>query len=206
MPTTCPPRRWLHRSLNPSYFPLSTSYPPCRSLCRLFRSLLEVLPAAPLSESLVSFSCRRLARRAAHYSTCFVLCWRSYPPRRSRNRSILSHTDVLPAAPLAASLVSFTCPPLASRAARCFSCFFLLSLSCQPRRSLNRLFPSLADDLSAAPLAALAVSFTSRGVSRGAAHCIARSFLLLSSCAPRWSLHRSFLSLADVLPATPPGA
>jgi hypothetical protein len=57
------------------------------------------IPAAPLAESLVSFSCRGHARR--------------YTSRAALNRSFLSLADDMPAAiptaPLAESLVSFAC-------------------------------------------------------------------------------------------------
>jgi hypothetical protein len=102
-----------------------TSRPPRRSLYRLFRSILGVLPAAPLAVSLVSFPRRRLPRRVA----------------RCIDRSF--SCQCLARAPFAASLVSLSCRRLAHRAARCIARFFLLLTSCPPRRSLYRLFLSL---------------------------------------------------------------
>jgi hypothetical protein len=89
---------------------LPTSLPPCRSLHRTFHSLVEVSTGAPLAASLVYFSYRRLARRAARWIARFFLFTTPSPtsrsPRRSQHRLFLSLADVLPATPLAASLVS----------------------------------------------------------------------------------------------------
>jgi hypothetical protein len=127
----------------------------------------------------------------------------SCPPRRSLTRSFLSLADVLPAAPLVVSPVFFTRRRLSHRAAVCIARFFLLPMTYPPRRSLHHSFVSLADFLPAVPLVAYLVSFTRRRLARRAARCVTRFFLLLTSCAPRLSLHRSFLSLADTLPAAP---
>jgi hypothetical protein len=70
---------------------------------------------------------------------------------RSLNRSFLSLADVLPAVPLAVSLVSHR------------------STSCPPRRSLNRLFLSIFDALPAAPLAVSLVFLTGQPLAPGAA-------------------------------------
>jgi hypothetical protein len=102
---------------------------------------------------------------------------------RSLHRSFFSIVDDFPAAPLAVSLVSFSCR----------------RLSC----SLHPLFPLLVNDFPAAPSAASLVSVSCRRHARRAARCIARFILLSTSCPPRRSLHRSFFSLADVLPAAP---
>jgi hypothetical protein len=160
------------------------------------------LPAAPLAESLVSFSYRRHARGAARCIARFFLSTMPRSPRRSLHRSFLSLADVLTTAPLAASFVSFSGRRLARRTARCRACFFLLLTSCPPRRSLHRSFLSPSDVLPAAPLAESLVSFSGRRLARRAARSLRRSFLL-TSCPPRRSLHRSFLSLVDVLPAAP---
>jgi hypothetical protein len=75
------------------------------------------LPAALLAASLVSFACRRLARRATHCVTCFFPLSTSYPPRRLLHPLLLSLGDFFPVAPLTESLVSFASPRLARRAA-----------------------------------------------------------------------------------------
>jgi hypothetical protein len=98
------------------FFLLMTPGPRRRSLHRSFLSLADVLPAAPLPESPVSLSRRRLARRAARGIARSFLLPTSGPPRPSLNRSFLFLADTLPAAPLAASLVSFSCRRLARSA------------------------------------------------------------------------------------------
>jgi hypothetical protein len=170
--TSCPPRRALHRS-----FLSLADILPAVSLAASLVSLADVLPAAPLDAPLVSFCCRRLARRSARCIACFFLSSTFCPPRCSVHRSFLSLVDVLPAAPLAASLV-----------------FFQFSTFCPPRCLLHRSFLSLVDVLPAAPLAVWLVSPNGQRVSR----CVSRFFLLLTSCALCHSLHRSFLSLVDV--------
>jgi hypothetical protein len=141
--SSCPPRRSLRRlflsfvdvlpaaPLTASLVSLhsSTSCSPRRSLRRLFLSLRDILPAAPLAVTLVSFTCRRLARRAAHCVACFFHSSSSCSPRRSLHCPFLSLFDVLHAALLAKSLVTFTRRHLARRAARCIACFFHLSTS-----------------------------------------------------------------------------
>jgi hypothetical protein len=109
--------------------------PPRSSVDRLFLSLVNDLADVPLAESLVSFACRRLAHRAAHWIACFFPPSTSCSPRRSPNhlflrlltacparrslhRLFVLLVNVLPAASLAASLVSFTRRRLARRAAR----------------------------------------------------------------------------------------
>jgi hypothetical protein len=88
---------------------LSTSCPLLRSLHRLILSVVDVLPAAPLAASLVSFPRRRLARCSAPcIARLFLVHTSASPPRRSRNPSFLSVVEVFPAVPLAVSLVSFT--------------------------------------------------------------------------------------------------
>jgi hypothetical protein len=161
------------------------------------------LPAALVTGSLVLFTRRRFARRAAHCIARFFLLPTSCPPRWSLHLLFLSPAGDLPAAPLAASLVSFSCQRLARRAVRCIVGFFLSSMFYPPRRSLHRSFLSLANDLSAAPLAASLVSFSSRRLARRAVRCIVGFFLSSMFCPQRRSLHRSFLSLANVLPAAP---
>jgi hypothetical protein len=74
-----------------------------------------------------------------------------------------------------------------------------LPTTCLQCRSLHRSFLSVADDLPAALLAASLVSFSRRRLARYVARCIPRFFLLPTTCPPCRSLHRSFLSLADVL-------
>jgi hypothetical protein len=68
--------------------------------------------------------------------------------------------EIFVAAPLAGSLVSLTGQPLARRTARCIARLFLPPTSCPPRRSLRRLFLSLADILPAVELAVSFVSFS----------------------------------------------
>jgi hypothetical protein len=87
------------------------------SLRRSFLSLADVLPASPLAVSLISFSCRRPALPAARCIASFFLLRMFCPLRRSLNRSFLSLADALSVAPLAESLVSFSCGRLASCAA-----------------------------------------------------------------------------------------
>jgi hypothetical protein len=143
--TSCPPRRSLHRL----FYSLVHSLPAALLTASLVTSLIDMLPAASLSASLVSFPRRQLARRAAHRIACLFHLSTSCPPRRSRHRMFIFLVDVQPTAPLAESLVSFTCRRLGRRAARCFACFYHLSTSCPPRRFLRRLFSSLADVLPA---------------------------------------------------------
>jgi hypothetical protein len=169
-----------------SFLSLADALPAAPLVESLVSSLVDVLPAAPLAALLVSFSSRRLARRAARCIACFFLLPTSCPPRRSLHCLFRSLLDVLPAAPLAALRVSFSCRPLAP-----------------PRRSLHRSFLSLVDVLPAAPLAESLVSFSCRRHARRAARSVARFFLLSTSCPPRRSLNRSFLSLVDATPAAP---
>jgi hypothetical protein len=79
----------------------------------------------------------------------------------------------------------------------------LMSLTRPPRTIPDRSFLSLADILPTAPLAVSLVSLTGQPLARGAARCIARCFLLLTSLPPRQSLHRSFLSPDEAPPAEP---
>jgi hypothetical protein len=109
---------------------------------------------------------------------------------------------------------------LARRAARCIAPSILLSTSYLPCRLLHRTFLSLVDVLPAALLTAWLVSFSCRRLARHAVHsqarslccghlsrhaarCIARIFLLPTSFPLCRSLDRSFLSLADGFPAAP---
>jgi hypothetical protein len=154
------------------------------------------LPAAPLPESLVSFSRRRLARCTARSIACFFPRSTSSPPRRWQHRWFLSLIDVLPAAPLSASHVSFSCQWLACRAARCIACSFHSSTTFPPRRCLHRLISSLDDVWPSALLAASLVSFTHRLLARRAARCIAGFICLSLSRPPHRSPDRSCLSLA----------
>jgi hypothetical protein len=80
-------------------------------------------------------------------------------------------------------------------------CELLVSVSCPPCCSLNRMFLSLVDVVPATPRRSLNNSFLS--LARRAAHCIALFFLLPTSCPPCRSLYRSFLSPTDALPAAP---
>jgi hypothetical protein len=120
------------------------------------------------------------------------------PPCRSQYRSFLSVADVLPAAPLAAALVSFSCQRFARRAVRCIARFFFLSTSCPQRRSLHHSFLCLDNGLPAAPLAVPLVSFSCQGFARRAVLCIGRSFFSSTSCLLHRSLLGSFLPLVDV--------
>jgi hypothetical protein len=179
LPTSCPPRQLLHHS---------------------FLSLVNVLTAALLSASLVSFTRRGLVRRATRCITRLFLLM-SCPARRSLDRSFGSLVEVLPAAPLAAFLVSFSCRGLARHTARFIARLFLVPTFCPPCRWLYHLFRSLVQVLPAAPLAASLVCFFCRRLAFRAARCITRFCLLLTSCAPRRMLNRSFVSLAVVLSA-----
>jgi hypothetical protein len=140
--------------------------PPHRSLNRSFLALADTLPAVPLAESLLSSSCRHLARRAAGVIAVFFLLPTPYPPRRLLHRSF---------------------PPLAdflSRAGGCIIRFFLFPTACPSRRSLHRSFLSPADATSAAPLAASFVSFSYRRVGRRAVRCIGPFFLPATPAVP----------------------
>jgi hypothetical protein len=191
---------------------------PCHSLRRSFLPLVDALPATPLAASLDSFTRRCHARRAARCIARFFRWSTSCPPRRSLRRSFLSLVDVLPAAPLAASFVSFARRYLARRPARCIARFFLLPTCCPPHRSLYRLFRtcpsrrvlhrsflSLADDMPDAPLAASLVSSACQRFALRSARYIACFVHSTTSFPPRLSLRRSFLSLVDVLSAAPLG-
>jgi hypothetical protein len=125
------------------------------------------------------------------------------PPRRPLNRSFLSYTDVLTAAPFDAPRVSFCYRRLAHRASSCTARFFLSLTACPQRRSLHNLFLSLADVLPAVPLGASLVSFTRQSLACPAARCIACYLQSLTSLPPLRSQHRLILSLVDVLPAAP---
>jgi hypothetical protein len=131
--------------------------PPCRSPNRSFvspadktpavplaESLLsfffDALPAAPLAEWLVSFSFRRLARRATRCINRLFLLTPRCPSRCLLIRSFLSPADETPAAPLAASLVSFSRRRHASGATRCIARFFVWLTPCLRRRSVYRSF------------------------------------------------------------------
>jgi hypothetical protein len=72
----------------------------------------------------------------------------------------LSLTDVMPAAPLAASLVALTRPGLGCPTARSIAHFFLLPTYCPPLSSLYRQFRLLDEVLPAAPLAASLVTLS----------------------------------------------
>jgi hypothetical protein len=76
---------------------------------RSFFSLFDVLPAALFAASIVSFSCRRIARRAAGCMARLSQWSTSISPRRSLRLSFLSLADVLRAVPPATPLVSFSC-------------------------------------------------------------------------------------------------
>jgi hypothetical protein len=122
-------------------------------LDRSFLSPADARSAASLGASRVSFSRRRLTRRATRFIPRFFLCLTPCPPRRSLHGSFLYPADAMPAAQLVASLFSSTCRRLARGATRCIARFFLPPTSCPPRRSLNRSFLALADTLPAVPLA-----------------------------------------------------
>lgn len=117
----CPPRRWLHR---------------------FFLSLVDILPAAPLAVSRVSFTRRRFAHRTAR---CIARFFFVEVLPVSLYCLLVSLIDVLPAAWLAASLVTLTSRRLARHAARCIACFFHSSTSCPTRRSLHRSFSRLSE-------------------------------------------------------------
>jgi hypothetical protein len=169
----------------------------------LFFSPVNSLPAAPLAESLVSFSFRRLDRRAARCIARFFLLPTPRVPCRSLYRLFFSPVNLLHTAPLAESLVSFSFPRLAHRAACCIACFSHRTTGCPQRRSLNISFLSLFDGLTAAPLAGSLDSFCCRHHACHAARCIACFSHRSTSYPQRRSLNRSFLSLFHALPAAP---
>jgi hypothetical protein len=96
-------------------------------------------------------------------------------------------------------LMVTSCPPCRSLNRP----FVLLPTTCPLCCSLNRSFLSLPGDLPTAPRAASLVSLTPRGLARRAIRCITHCFLSPTSCPSRRALNRSFLSLADDLPAVP---
>jgi hypothetical protein len=105
------------------FFLLTTPWPPGCSLHRSFLSLADVLHALSLAESLLSLTCRCLARGAAHCNSCFVLLSTSCPWRRSPHHLFPSLVDVLAAVPITESLVSCSCARLSHRVARCVDTF-----------------------------------------------------------------------------------
>jgi hypothetical protein len=111
----------------------------------MFLSAADNMRAAPLAESLISFSCGRLARRAAYWIARFFLPPTTHPPCRLLNRSFLSPADDTPAAPLTESLVSSSRRRHARRAAYWIARFFLPPTTRPPRRLMNRSFLALAD-------------------------------------------------------------
>jgi hypothetical protein len=160
-----------------------TAVPPCRLLYRsifspvyrlhaaaLAESHLPTTPVVPLAVSVVLFSSGCHARRAARCVACFFVMLSSSPPRRSLHRPlriavyhlraeppaeslVSSPADDTPAAPLAASLICFSCRRLGRRAAHWNARFFLISVSYLLLRSLNRTLPSLVGGvLTAEPL------------------------------------------------------
>jgi hypothetical protein len=162
----------------------------------LFLSLVNVLPAVPLTPSLF-------------LSLIAVLV--DEPLAESL---FLSLVNVLPTAQLAESLDSFTRRRLACRAPHCIACSFYSSSSCPMHRSLHRMFLSLADALPAMPLTASLVSFARRRLAcctagriacffhsstfgRPVTCCIICFFPLSMFWPHRRSLHRLFLSLVD---------
>jgi hypothetical protein len=76
---------------------------------------VDILPATPHDESLVSF-CLRLACLAACDITCFFYLPTCCPHRRLPYRLFVLLLADLPAAPLAASLVSFRRDPKVKQA------------------------------------------------------------------------------------------
>jgi hypothetical protein len=120
--------------------------PPCRTPYCSFLFLVYNLLAVPHAASLVSFTGRRVARRSPY--RLLLSLGDVLPSRCSLRRLFHSLVDVLPAAPLANSLVSFPRRRLACRGAHCIVCFFS-STAYPPRRSLNRLFLSLVDGMPA---------------------------------------------------------
>jgi hypothetical protein len=223
------------------FFHSSTSCPPPRCwLHRLFVLLVNVLPAASLAASLVSFLRRRLACRATHCVAHFSWLSTSCPLRCLLDRLFLSLVDLFSAAPLRRSLdlSSLLHRRLVRRAAHCNACLFRLSMSCLPRCWLHRLFVLLVDVLPAVPLAASLLSFLRRRLACRATHCVARFFLVVevlpasrlagslayftclplpphathwiaclfhlwTSCPSCRSLYRLFLSLVNGMPPTP---
>jgi hypothetical protein len=224
--TSCPPRC----SPRGSFLSLAAVLPATPFTPRLVPYVADIFPATLLAASLVYFCCRRLSRCAALWIARFFLSPTAFPPLRSQRCVFLSLVEVLPAVPLAVSLVSFSCRRLGRRAARCIACFVHSLRSCPRRHSQYRSFLSLADDLPAAPLtaspcppcrslhrsflspadatpaallAASLVSFSRRRHARRATRCIARFFLPRTTRTPRRLLNRSFHSLFDALPAAP---
>jgi hypothetical protein len=184
-----------HSSLSPTHrsscfivplFSSWISHTTLRRLRQLFLVLVDVRPAVLLATSLISFSRRRHSHRAVHYITRFYHSPTTFPSCCSQYRVFRSLVEVLPAALLAVLILSF-------------SWGRLVRGSAHPHRS----FLSLADILPAARYAGSLVSFTRRDFPRCAARCIVCFLHSLRSFPPCRSLHRSFLSDADVLPAAP---
>jgi hypothetical protein len=128
----------------------------CRANGSAVPLFVPLSPAVPLAASLVSFSCQRLARRAARFIVCWFLLPTTCPLCRLRHRSFLSRTR---------------------RAAHRIVRFFLLSMLCPQCHSLNCSFLSVGDVLSAAPLAVSVVLLSMSG-----ARLIARFFHPSTCC------------------------
>jgi thiol-disulfide isomerase/thioredoxin len=96
-----------------------------------FLSPADATPAALLAESLVSFSFRRLARRAARYIARFFLLPILCPLFRQLNCSFLFVADFLSVAPVAVSVVL-----LSMSGARLIALLFHASTWCPACRSL----------------------------------------------------------------------
>jgi hypothetical protein len=132
-------------------------------LNRRFLSHADNTASVPLAESLISFSCRRLARFAARCIPHLFLLTTSYQSRRSQNRSFLGPAEDTPTAPLGLSLVSFSFRPLARRAARYIARFFLLPILFPLFRQLNCSVLFVADFLSVVPVAVSVVLLSMSG-------------------------------------------
>jgi hypothetical protein len=171
-------------------------------MASFFQSSTSCLHAMPLAASLVTFTGRHPTRRATRSIAGSFHASTSSPPRHLLHRLFLSLRHVLPAVPLAASLVAFTGRHPTRLAARSIAGSFHASTSCPPRHLLHRLFLSLRHVLPAVPLAASLVAFTGRHPIGRAARSIAGTFHASTSCPPRHWLYRLFLSLV-ILPVPP---
>jgi hypothetical protein len=110
---------------------------------RLYPSLVNVLPIAPLTAFLSTFRCRWLSRCGARSTACYFYSSTSYPLYHSPDLSFLSPVDGLSAVPLIA-LVSFSCRWLTRHAARYIAYFFHLLTSGPSCRSPAPSFLPLA--------------------------------------------------------------
>jgi hypothetical protein len=117
--------------------------------------------------------------------------------RRSVYHSFDSLVNVLPAISLTESFLSFSYRRLTHCTSHCITFFVFLPMTCSPCCSLHRSLLSPADATPATLLAVTFVTLCCRCLIHRTAHCITCFVHLPSSCSPRRSMYRSFLSPAD---------